>query len=98
MKNARLEELGRDPGWKGALTIFERFAEDGRIWSRVDLDRQSIDFRKILDDVTFSGGELRMLRIAASLFNQDFDINLHKALSNLDERATATVLLAIQGF
>lgn len=74
------------------------FNGDGRVWRHVDLDAGRIRFKKILNDYTFSGGQRRMLRIAASLFNQQFDVNLWRDLGGLDDHNTTIVLKAIAAY
>jgi hypothetical protein len=74
------------------------FNRDGRVWQYVDLDRGTIHWKKILRNYTFSGGQLRMLRIAASLFNREFKTNLWEDLGGLDDYNTTTVLKAISAF
>src|SRR5207244_5184285 len=61
------------------------FNRDGRVWQYVDLDRGTIQWKRILSNYTFSGGQLRMLRIAASLFNREFKTNLWEDLGGLDD-------------
>jgi hypothetical protein len=67
-----------------------RSTSDRRVWRYVDLQPQSIEFKAILDDGTFSGGERRLVEITASLFNQEHTVNLWSVLQSLDdERADA---------
>src|SRR2546421_10277522 len=86
--------------WRAVLLILNSdvFRNDGRVWRHVDLERESIYFRKILKDGTFSGGEHRLLEIAASLFSQEHKINLWISLAYLDEDLTSVALAAIAAF
>ena len=82
-----------DPGWRGALHILMSplFVDAGEVWARVDLKRRSIDFEEILKG-PWSGGERRMLRVAASLFNPQFSVALWEDLGGIDD-ANSQVLL-----
>lgn len=55
-----------DPEARAVLRIFAA-VDDSRAWDRVDPD--GIDFRTILADATWSGGERRMMQVAANLWN-----------------------------
>ncbi len=94
----KIRKVRRDPAWLAVFRIFERFDGDERIWAHVDLEREGINFEEMLDDGTFSGGERRMIKIAASLFNQDYEINLWSVLGNLDEENSAVVVKALEDF
>jgi hypothetical protein len=101
MNSGRIAELSRAPDWRAALLILtsDMFKHDGRVWQHVDLSGSgSIHFEKMLDDGTFSGGERRLLKIAASLFSQRQQINLWATLNGLDEKNTALALRAIHTF
>ena len=98
-KDEQIQKLSCASDWRAVLIILtSAFAEDGRVWQYVDLDRADIAFRNILDDGTFSSGEKILLAVAASLFNRDQLINLWEVLNRLDERNTALVLRAIRSF
>ena len=85
--------------WRAALIILKSaFAEDSRVWQHVNLNREEISFRKILDEGTFSSGERILLSVAASLFNREHSINLWEVLNRLDERNSVLVLAAIRSF
>lgn len=96
----KIQKLSRAADWRAALMILtsDAFATDGRVWQHVDLDKQSIYFSKMLTDGTFSGGEQRLLQIAASLFSQQHQINLWTALGYLDENNAAIALAAMHTF
>ena len=57
---------GGDPEARAVLRIFAA-VDDSRAWRRVDLE--GIDWRSILQDPTWSGGERRMMKVAANLWN-----------------------------
>jgi hypothetical protein len=88
------------PDCRAALIILtsSMFNRDGRVWRYVDVDAGRIQFKKILRDYTFSGGQRRMLRVAASLFNQEFNVNLFRDLAGLDDYNTTIVLKAIHAY
>ena len=94
----RTKELSRDPAWRAVFRIFERFDQDRRIWTHVDLDARTINFQAMLQDGTFSGGELRMIEIAASLYNQEHKVNLWLSLAGLDDENSAAVVEAVRSF
>jgi hypothetical protein len=94
----RRKELSRDPAWRAVFVIFDRLCRDDRIWQHVDFERETIQFKAILEDGTFSGGELRLVEIAASIFNQEHKINLYWALAGLDEDNAIAVEKAIAAF
>jgi hypothetical protein len=97
----KIDELWKDAGWRGALTIFlgaTGLSNDGRVWCHINLDRQEIQFAKILKDATFSSGERTLIEIAASLFNGDVKVNLWDAFSRLDDRSAKLAITAICNF
>lgn len=85
------------PDCRAALIILtsSMFSRDARVWKHVDIDRHRIHFSRILRDYTFSGGQRRMLRIAASLFNAMHKTQLFEDLNGLDDYNTTVVLRAI---
>lgn len=91
--------LVADPAWRAALHILTSplFAHAGGVWACVDLKERSIDFETMMN-LGWSGGERRMLRIAASLFNPQFTVALWEDLGNLDHRNVQIVLEAIRLF
>ena len=90
-----MKKLCRAADWRAALIILKSaFAEDSRVWQHVNLNREEISFKRILDDGTFSSGERILLSVAASLFNQEHSINLWEVLNRLDETNAALVLTA----
>ncbi len=93
------ERLLGDPAWRAVLVIFDSlwFRNSKAVWGRVDLQRGSIDFDEILKH-GWSGGERRLLRIAASLFNQDLEINLWASFAGLDEHGSLVAIRAIAEF
>ena len=98
-KDEQIQRLSRASDWRAALIILtSAFAEDGRVWQYVNLDREEIAFRKILDDGTFSSGEKMLLAIAASLFSREQRINLWEVFNRLDEPNTALIFRAIRSF
>ena len=77
----QMKNLSRAADWRAALIILKSaFAEDSRVWQHVNLNREEISFRKILDEGTFSSGERILLSVAASLFNREHSINLARSL------------------
>jgi len=95
----QIRTLSRASDWRAVLLILtSAFAEDGRVWQHVNLEREEISFRKILDDGTFSSGERMLLAVAASLFNREQRINLWEVFNRLDETNTALVVSAIHSF
>lgn len=94
-----MKKLSRAADWRAAPIVLEAaFAEDSRVWRHVDLDREEICFKKILDDGTFSSGERTLLSVAASLFNRDHSVNLWEVLNRLDDSNAVLVLTAIRSF
>jgi len=95
----QMKKLSRASDWRAALIILKSaFEEDSRVWHHVNLNREEISFRKMLDDGTFSSGERILLSVAASLFNQEHRINLWEVLNRLDETNATLVLTAIRSF
>jgi hypothetical protein len=81
---SRYKNWGRASDWRAALLILTTaFAEDGRVWQHVNLDREEISVRKILGDGTFSSGERMLLAIAASVFNQKQRINVGRSSTDM---------------
>src|SRR5437016_10003821 len=98
-RDEHMQKLSRASDWRAALIILtSAFPEDGRVWQYVNLDREEISFRSILNDGTFSSGEKTLLAVAASLFNQEQQINLWEVFNRLDETNTALVLNALRSF
>jgi hypothetical protein len=99
-RQKRINQLSGDPAWHAVLILFtgRMFNGDGRVWKHIDLDNGRIYFHRILKDYTFSGGQRRMVEIAASLFNHNHSVNLHQVLSGLDYGNTELVLRAFQAF
>jgi ABC-type lipopolysaccharide export system ATPase subunit len=99
-KADRIVDLYRQRDWRAALVILlhETFMDDGRVWAHVDLEKERIHFDRMLEDGTFSGGERRLLEIAASLFSTDHQVNLWSILSGLDDTHTSLALYAISTF
>lgn len=99
-RQARINRLCREPDWHATLIILTGRALNGdaRVWRHVDIDRGLIHFKRILRDYTFSGGERRLVEIAASLFNRDHKVNLHHVLGGLDETNERLVLRAIAAY
>src|SRR2546426_11064518 len=101
IEEAKIKELWKDGGWRGALTIFlgsGGLSNDGRVWQHIDLDRREIQFSKILNDGTFSSGERTLIEIAASLFNDEVKVNLWESFSRLDDRSAGLAITAICNF
>ncbi len=99
-RDAKMAQLCREQDWHAALTILasDAFMQDGRVWRHVDLARKEIHFERILKDGTFSGGEKRLLEIAASLFNSDHKVNLWRAFGMLDGHFTEIAIRAIRAY
>ena len=98
-RDEQMKKLSRASDWRAALIILKSaFEEDSRVWHHVNLNREEISFRKMLDDGTFSSGERILLSVAASLFNREHSINLWEVLNRLDETNAALVLTAIRSF
>src|SRR3989442_15962634 len=96
-RDEQIRTLSRACDWRAALIILtSAFGEDGRVWQYVNLDREGIAFRKILDDGTFSSGEKMLLSIDASLFDREQRINLWEEFNRLDEPNTALIFRAIR--
>jgi hypothetical protein len=90
-----------DSGWRCALVILlhPRFANDARVWRYVHLDSAEIFFREMLDDGTFSGGERRMVSLAAGLFNgHEYPVDLVWILSGVDDHFYSVAMTAIQAY
>lgn len=96
-----INQLWKDGGWRGALTILlgsPALANDGRVWQHVDLNREEIHFTRILNDRTFSSGERTLIEIAASLFNGDVKVNLWSAFGRLEDCNARLAMAAINNF
>ena len=71
----RPAQLMSDPYWHAAFAILEdpAFDNDRRVWDHVHYDHPElgppIDYKRILAEGTWSGGERRALEAAASLWN-----------------------------
>lgn len=91
------ELLRGDPAWRAALHILTSpmFEDAEAVWSRVDLQKQSIAFKEMLN-YAWSGGERRMLRIAASLFSPRFTVSLWEDLGYLDHGNVAVAIEAMR--
>ena len=98
MNEERKRELSRSRDWRAVFKIFERFGEDERLWRHVNLETKSIDFPAMLEGGTFSGGERRLLKVAAYLFSQDYEVNLWSVLAGLDKENSAAVVEAVREF
>ena len=99
--DTKIKHVWKDAGWRGALTILlgsPQLSNDGRVWQYVDLDREEIQFARILKDRTFSSGERTLVEIAASLFNQTRTVNLWQVFSRLDDHCTKLAITAICNF
>ena len=95
----QVRKLSRASDWRAALIILtSAFANDGRVWQNVNLEREEIHFRKMFDDGTFSSGERTLLTVAASLFNQEQHVNLWTVLNRVDDTNAALILRAIHSF
>ena len=95
----QIEKLNRAADWRAALIILtEAYSGDQRVWQHVDLVRERIQFKLILNDGTFSSGERTLVEVAASLFNQEYSVNLWEIFSRLDDTNVALVLKAIVSF
>lgn len=74
-------------GWAGAGRPWSRRDDAGRVW---------IDFASIPGSIAgLSGGERRVLRVAASLATEATAINLWEEIPGLDRSVVALVLAAI---
>jgi len=95
----QIEKLNRAADRRAALIILtEGFARDPRVWVHVDLVRERIQFKAILENGTFSSGERCLLQATASLFNQEYSVNLWEIFDSLDDRNAGLVLKAIESF
>ena len=98
-RDEQIRRLSRAADWRATLIILTSvFADDGRVWRHVNLDRAESHFSKILADGTFSSGERTLLSVAASLFSQEQCVNLWTVFNKLDDQHTALVLRAIRAF
>jgi hypothetical protein len=88
-----------DPAWRAVLHILlsPLFADAAGVWSRVDMPGRTIDFEEILAG-PWSGGELRMLKLAASLFNPRFTVALWSDLGGIDGENAAVLIEAMRLF
>ena len=91
-----LEELRKDPAWRGVLHIFlNAFPESAAVWNLVDLDSRNIDFEQMFKG-PWSGGERLLLGAAASLFNPDYMASLWELAVKLDNRNFGILIKALQ--
>lgn len=99
-RQKRINQLCGDPAWHSVLILFtgRLLNGDGRVWHHVDLDKAQIHFNRILKDYTFSGGQRRMVEIAASLFNHGHSVNLHRVLNGFDYENEELVVKALRAF
>jgi hypothetical protein len=73
-----------------------RFTEPGWPWIHPTVHGQWIDFSTIREQIAgLSGGEQRLLRIAASIGSTDATVNLSDCLTGLDRPSLQLVLAAI---
>ena len=85
-RDEQMKKLSRASDWRAALIILRSaFEEDSRVWHHVNLNREEISFRKMLDDGTFSSGERILLSVAASLFNREHSINLWSLIDSMKQ-------------
>ena len=76
-----------DANWRAVMHILQgAFPCDSRVWRHVDFNNWSLYFDKILSDQSFSGGELTLLRVAASLFSDHYEINLSAVAERLSDK------------
>lgn len=94
----QLEERRGDPGWNAALHIltFPPIAEKSGIWSNVD-PVHGIDFAQMLEETGYmSGGERRLVRIAASCYGTSHLVQLQEVVSGLCDEWMDRALEAIR--
>lgn len=75
-----------------------RFAAQGQPWVTRDpiFNKYWIDFEQIPGNIgVFSGGERRLLMLAASIANAGIEVNMGDLLSGLDYEVMALVLAAV---
>ena len=73
-----------------------RFAEPGNAWIQPTQTGYWVDFTGISGHIgALSGGEQRLLRIAASIGSSDVQVNLSDGITGLDRKTLHLVLAAI---
>ena len=71
-----------DPYWRSALHILDSFGDDARVWAHVST--AGIDYPAILDE-GWSGGQARVLRAAASLWNDETPVSVLDILAGVSD-------------
>ena len=71
-----------DPYWSAAVHLLDSFGDDGRVWAHVT--PEGIDYPAILDE-GWSGGQRRILRAAASLWNDETPVSVLDILAGVGD-------------
>src|SRR4051794_36744482 len=74
----------------------EAFPRDNRVWRHIDVDKQHVDFDKVLMERTFSTTERLLLDVAASLWSTEgHPVNLGTVATRLGDGWMVIVLRAL---
>lgn len=84
-----------DPEYASALYILTSSA---RTWQKTasSVDREGIDFAAMVQEVDFSGGSVRLIRLAWNLFNDGTPCNPVDLVTAIDEQNFTIALNALQ--
>jgi hypothetical protein len=78
-------ELRADTAWLAVLHLLERaFPDDPRVWQHVHARSSSIDFDTMIREGAWSGGERRLLKATAAMFDGEHTTNLWDLAGTLD--------------
>jgi hypothetical protein len=93
------KELQKDPSWRAVLYILEQaFPNEPRVWKYVDAKLWTIDFDRMKNEGTWSGGERVLIEVAASLFDGETRVSLFEAAQRLGKRHWPLVMEALTIF
>jgi hypothetical protein len=89
-----------DPAWRAALHILTcpMLNDRDEVWRHVDLGRGSIDFKAMMKGAWHTGGSIRMVKLAASIFTTGYKVNLWADLGGLDSKNSRVVIEAMKLF
>jgi hypothetical protein len=89
-----------DPAWRAALHVLAcpMLNDRNEVWRHVDLAKRSIDFKRMMKGAWHTGGSIRMVKLAASIFTTGFNVNLWSDLGGLDSTNSRVVIEAMKLF
>jgi hypothetical protein len=89
-----------DPAWRAALHILScpMLNDRDEVWRHVNLVRASIDFKAMMKGAWHTGGSIRMVKLAASIYTTGYNVNLWSELGGLDSTNSRVVIEAMRLF